>query len=72
MVTTTTVFALTPGKFYWNDAFNADEMRYLRAKGLVINAETGEISLKGEQVQEAESDHQGVIAQPRRLRRHRN
>lgn len=51
-------------EIHWNDAFNADEMRYLRAKGLVINAETGEISLKGEQVQEAESNRQGVIANP--------
>lgn len=32
----------------WENAFSADELRLLRAKGLVINSETGEISLKGE------------------------
>ena len=53
----------------WNQAFNKDEMKLLRAKGLFINAETGEISLKGEvvepkgsQVKKGEGAEQSVKA----------
>lgn len=41
---------VTNQTIHWNKAFNGDEMRLLRAKGLMIDAKTGEISLKGEQV----------------------
>ncbi len=35
----------------WQKAFNKAEMKLLKAKGLLIDASTGEISLKGEQVE---------------------
>ncbi|UAA39420.1 N-acetylmuramoyl-L-alanine amidase [Paraneptunicella aestuarii] len=35
----------------WQKAFTKDELKLLRAKGLFINADTGEISLKGEDVE---------------------
>lgn len=46
----------------WNNAFQAEELRLLRAKGLLINAETGEISLKGEIVaEEAATNGPGLM-----------